>query len=319
MPMLDTPLTTAPIGPSDLISTRLIYGCMRIADTWEPGEVTPKRRDEARAALRAAVEAGYNHLDNADIYCKGEIETIVGEFLAENPGLREKLIITTKCGVQQPNDPPGAPRRFNLSRDHILASCVGSLKRLGLETLDLYLLHRPDPLIEPEEVAAAFDQLRRQGKVRHFGVSNFPIPRLQNLMRAVDMPLVCNQLQISPERVHLFDDGTLDHLMRLGVQPTAWGPIGGGQFGEGGKVKKDHPHREQMQNAADLLDEMAAKRGVSRTAMTLAWLLRHPAGIMPIVGTRTPERIRDAAKADAIEMSRIDWYRVYEAARGQPA
>ncbi len=301
------------LGQSGLQSTRLIYGCMRIPGTWDPAEIDEPRRKEAFAALEAAVEAGYNHFDHADIYAHGECERIFGEFLKANAGLRERIIITTKVGIRWAGEPDAdAPHRFDFSAAHIEWSCEESLKRLGIGTIDVYLLHRPDLLSDPDEVAAAFDRLKQRGKVRHFGVSNFTPSQTSLLQSRLREPLICNQIEAHPLRLSPFEDGTLDHLHEHGITPTSWSPVAGGRLGDPPSPNSDAPAR--LLNA---LDAEAQRYGVSRTSIVLAWLLHHPSGILPIVGSRNPDRIRDAIAADEVKLSREAWYRIYLAARGQ--
>jgi predicted oxidoreductase len=307
-------MKTVPLGTTELRSTRLIYGCMRIAGTWDPGEIDQRRRREAFAALEAAVDAGYNHFDHADIYAHGECERLFGEFLRANRGLRERIIITTKLGIRWGGDPePGAPHRYDFSAAHIERSCEGSLKRLGVDTIDLYVLHRPDLLMDPHEVAAAFAGLHSQGKVRNFGVSNFTCRQLSLLQSGLSAPLVCNQIEVHPLRLDPLEDGTLDFLHERRITVTSWSPIAGGRLGDPPTPGSDAPSR-----LLAALDAEAASYGVTRTSILMAWLLRHPAQVLPIVGSRQSARIRDAVTADTVELSREGWYRIYLAARGRP-
>lgn len=302
------------LGRSPLKTTRLIYGCMRIPGTWNPAEIDDVRRREAFAALDAAVDAGYNHFDHADIYARGACESLFGEYLRSHPGLRERIIITTKVGIRWAGDGDArAPHRYDFSAAWIERSCEGSLRRLGVDTIDVYLLHRPDVLMNPDEVAAAFDRLHAAGKVRHFGVSNFTPSQTALLQSRLRRPLVCNQIEVHPLRLAPFEDGTLDSLLQVGITPTSWSPIAGGRLGD--KAKADD---ETTQRVLAALDAEAAALGVSRLAIICAWLLRHPACVLPIVGSRRPERIRDAVAADRVELSREAWYRIYVAARGKP-
>lgn len=301
-----------PLGNSELRTTRLIYGCMRIPGTWEPKEIDAQRRREAFAALEAAVEAGYSHFDHADIYAHGECERIFGEFLKANPGLRDRILVTTKCGIRWPKDSgPEAPHRYDFSAGWIEQSCEGSLRRLGVEKIDVYLLHRPDVLMDPDEVARVFDRLRAAGKARCFGVSNFTPSQTALLQSRLSAPLVCNQIEVHPLRLSPFEDGTLDDLYQRRITPTSWSPVAGGRLGD--KAKGDD---ERTQAVLGTLDKEAADLGASRLAVLMAWLLRHPSGILPIVGSRQPERIRDAVTGDELELSREAWYRIYLAARG---
>lgn len=307
-------MQTIPFGRSELKTTRLIYGCMRIAGTWNPAEIDDVRRREAFAALDAAVEAGYNHFDHADIYAGGACESLFGEYLRSNAGLRGRIIITTKVGIRWAGDGgANAPHRYDFSAPWIERSCEGSLRRLGVDTIDVYLLHRPDVLMNPDDVAAVFDRLHAAGKVRHFGVSNFTPSQTALLQSRLRRPLVCNQIEVHPLRLLPIEDGTLDALYQAGITPTSWSPIAGGRLGD--KARADD---EATQRILLALDAEAAAFGVSRMAMICAWLMKHPSQVLPIVGSRRPERIRDAIAADRVELSREAWYRIYVAARGRP-
>jgi predicted oxidoreductase len=310
-------MKTQRIGASDLISTRLSYGCMRVAGTWNPNEISPAMREAGKAAIIAAYEAGYTLFDHADIYCRGACEEIHGEVLREVSGMRDAILIATKCGIRFPGEPnPDSPHRYDFSKAHILESCEKSLKRLGVETIDIYQLHRPDLLMNPPEIAEAFNELKAAGKVRWFGVSNFLPSFVSALQAHLSFPLVVNQVEIHLGRLDPFYDGTLDQAIEVGLTPLSWSPLAGGVLGAGSVVKPDHPRFELLTGLVAKLDEIAAKYGVSRTVMALSWLLKHPSGIIPIVGSAKPENIRDAAKADDVELDREDWYRILVAARG---
>jgi len=289
-----------------------------MAGTWDPAELDSEREAKGREAVLAAVEAGFTFFDHADIYCQGVCETLFGRFLADHPGLRERMVIATKCGIRRANDPLGAPYRYDFSASHIEASCEASLKRLGIETLDIYLLHRPDYLMHPDEVAHAFERLRRQGKVREFGVSNFSIHQLTALQKSCPMPLIVNQIEISLAQLGAFEDGSLNYCHSEGIVPMAWSPLAGGKLGDGAQrlLPSQQPYQTETMNRE--LDAVAQAHGTTRTVIALAWLLRHPSGIVPIVGTTHPDRIREAAKADTIELSREEWYRLFAAARPTP-
>jgi predicted oxidoreductase len=310
-------MKTQLISHGPLSSSRLVYGTASIAGPWDK-PVTAERRATGQAAIHAAVDAGFNHIDTADIYCFGASESIIGETLRQSPALRDRLILTTKCGVRFPGDGgPKATYRYDFSASHILASCDGSLKRLGTDHVDLYLLHRPDVLMNPPEVAQAFDQLQRAGKVLHFGVSNFSPTQLAMLQTHLPMPLVAHQIEIHPARLDPFTDGTLDQCIGRAITPMAWSSLGRGMFGDGAFVDPKNPRHDLLSKLVALIDEIAAALGTNRSTLALAWLLKHPSGILPIIGTTQHQRIRDAAKADGVELSREDWYRIYIAARGQ--
>jgi len=292
---------------------------MRIAGTWNPSEIDTQRRDRARAAVLAAFESGYTLFDHADIYCHTMCESLFGDIVRSTPSIRRSdYLIATKCGIRFPDEPPGTPHRFDFSKEHILASCEGSLKRLGVEAIDIYQLHRPDLLMNPHETAEAFDALRQQGKVRSFGVSNFPPSFLTALQSALSYPLIVNQVQIHLGRLDCFYDGTLDQCLAENITPLAWSPLGKGWLGAGGSVPDQHARREHLLKIQQQVDEIANRYGVSRTLISLAWLLKPASGIIPIVGSANPANIRDAVRADEFEMTREDWYRLLVAARGEP-
>jgi predicted oxidoreductase len=312
-------MNTQQLGTSSLRCTRLAYGSWRLVSTMDPAEVTPEREAEGRRAVIAAYEAGYTLFDHADIYCRGVDEKVFGDAMREVRGMRERVVIATKCGIRFAGEPnPDSSHRFDFSAEHILRSCEASLKRMGIETIDLYQLHRPDALMNPQEIAEAFDKLRTAGKVREFGVSNFLPSTVPALQRACPMPLIVNQVEIHPGRLAPFYDGTLDQCLERRMTPIAWSPLAGGLFGETGKPDEKDPRRAGLVKLLEVLDKTAATYGVTRSVITLAWLLKHPSGILPIIGSIKPERIRDAVKADSIEVSREDWYRIFVAARMEP-
>jgi predicted oxidoreductase len=304
-----------PLGNSVLHSSQLAYGCWRIATARDPAT----HLSTARRAVHAAVEAGYTLFDHADIYCDGRAETVFGELLRESPGLREKIVIATKCGIRFVDQPKaGAPYRYDFSAEYITQQCEQSLRRLGIECIDLYQLHRPDWLMNAEEVAGAFDKLQRAGKVQEFGVSNFSPSQFKLLQQACKRPLVVNQVEISLAQLATFFDGTLDQCQELKVTPLAWSPLGGGLLGDGGKDLLPAQQFYRPEKVVKVLDTIAAARGVSRMVVALAWLLRHPAGIVPIVGSTDPGRIQAAVAATENELTREEWYRLFTAARGEP-
>ncbi len=313
-----TAMKTLTLGTSKLACGVLAYGCWRVAGTSDPAQVTLERRAAAHAALLTAYELGFTLFDLADIYCQGEAERLFGEVLREVSGMRDRVVITTKCGIRFAGDPdPSAPYRYDFSADHIVASCEGSLKRLGVDTIDLYLLHRPDFLCEPAEVAEAFIRLQQAGKVREFGVSNFRPSQVDLLQQACPMPLLVNQIEISLLHLDPILDGTLDHARTRGMTPQAWSPLAGGILGGRIGTSMNDPLHARKAKLNEVLESLARERGVSRAALGLAWLRRHPAGIQPIVGATNPERLRDLVAGADLELTREEWYRLFEAALGQ--
>ena len=294
------------------MGSRLAYGCWRLASNKEDPAA-------GRRAVTAAYEAGYTLFDNADIYGGGEAEKMLGAALKEIPGMREHVVILTKCGVRHSGHPnPDSPNRWDFSAEHILRSCDQSLKRMGIETIDVYMLHRPDFLADPEEIAMAFELLRTAGKVRFFGVSNFRPSLVNALQSACPMPLILHQVEISLAKLDAFTDGTLDQCLAEHITPMAWSPLAAGLIGDGAKrlLKAQQSYRPEK-FLADL-EVIAKARGVSRTVIAFSWLLKHPSKIIPIVGSINPERIREAATATEVELSREEWYRLLNAARGEP-
>jgi len=311
-------MKTQALGTSDLIVSRLAYGNMRTAQTWNPAEATPERRAAGVLSHIAAYEAGYTHFDSADIYCRGVCEQILGQTLKQVAGMRERITIATKCGIRFAGVPnTDSPHRYDFSKEHILWSADNSLKNLGVETIDLFYLHRPDVLMNPPEIAEAFDILHQAGKVRHFAVSNF-LPSFVSLLQSyLTRPLAGNQIEVHLGRLDPLYDGTLDQCFEKRMTPLAWSPLGGGWLGEGRTVGIGDANYAKKKNLTDLLDVIAKEYGVSRTVISLAWMLKHPSRIVPIIGSNSPANIQDAARADDIDLTREQWYRILVAARGQ--
>jgi predicted oxidoreductase len=306
------------LGTGTLSSSRLAYGCWRIAGCWEPASRTPDLEANGRRAVIAAYEAGFTLFDHADVYCSGWGEIIFGQVLKEISSMREQVVIASKCGIRRAGEPdPTSPYRYDFSAQHIIWSCEQSLKRLGVESIDLYQLHRPDFLGDPDEVASAFSELKKQGKILEFGLSNFTPSQVALLQKACPMPFVVNQVQISLLKLDPFTDGTIDHCMAEKITPMAWSPLAQGKLGT---AAPNIPKQAQQAGRLDLLgtlDSIAEARGVSRSVIALAWLLKHPSKIIPIIGSTNPHHIRDAAQAVEVDLTREEWYRLLESAWGQ--
>jgi predicted oxidoreductase len=307
------------LGVSSLRCSQLAYGCWRVAGTWDPSEVSEDGRCAGKDAIRCAYDAGYTLFDTADIYCGGESERLLGQTLKEVSGMRERVVIATKCGIRFAGSPnPTSPQRYDFSAEHIIESCEGSLRRLGISAIDLYMLHRPDYLADPHEIADAFSRLKDQGKVRYFGISNFRPTLVTALQVVCPMPLIVHQVEISLLRMDPFTDGTLDQCLIEQITPMAWSPLAAGVLGDGPVRLLPSQQGYHAERLVPVLDEIAAAHGVSRTAAALSWIMRHPSRIMPVVGSVKPERIRDASRASDLKMSREEWYRLLLAARGEP-
>lgn len=312
-------MKTIELGKSGLKSSALAYGCWRLADSLDDQLVTPEVEARGRCAVHAAFEAGYRLFDNADIYSGGACERILGQALREVPGMRDQVMIATKGGIRRPGDPhSGSPHRFDFSHEYLEAACDASLKRLGVDVIDLYMLHREDYLANPDEVAAVFTKLFYAGKVRTFGLSNFRPTLVSAILKVCPVPIVSHQVEISLARLAPFSDGTLDQCLEFEMTPMAWSPLAAGLIGDGAKKLLPGQRGYKLDGVLPVLDEIAAARGVSRTVIALAWLMKHPSGIMPIVGSANPERIREAARAGDIVLDREEWYRLFVAARGEP-
>ena len=311
-------------------ASRLGLGCMHFGGSWEAGaEIPDEARAQARVALETALDLGWDFFDHADIYCRGRSEQLFGELVREMRIPRESIIVQTKCGIRFPDDPvKGVPHRFDFSREHILESVDNSLRRLGMDYVDILLLHRPDFLGDPDEVMTAFAELQSTGKVLAFGVSNFT-PPLLDLYQETGFTPVANQVEMNMLRTSLLDatmvsrgrhpapghtaDGTLEWHRRRGVVTQAWAPLAYGYLS--GRDPDWDP--ERVSRAAKVVSDTAEAHGVNTEAVVIAWLLRHPAMIQPIIGTRNPGRLRGCHQALKLDLSREEWYALHHAARGE--
>ena len=300
-------MKTMKLGVSGLEVPVLAVGCMRINGLSKP---------EAEKFVQTALDHGANFFDHADIYGGGTCEEIFADAIHMNASVRDKILLQSKCGIRK--------GMFDFSKEHILNSVDGILKRLKTDYLDVLLLHRPDALVEPEEVAEAFDQLEKSGKVRNFGVSNQNPMQIQLLKKYVKQPIVANQLQLSITNatmisagvhVNMLDeaavnrDGSILDYCRLNditIQP--WSPFQYGFF-EGVFL-----NNEKFPELNAKIDEIAAVHGVTNTTIAFAWLLRHPAKMQPVTGTMNQERLLDCIKAADLYLSREEWYEIYRAA-----
>jgi predicted oxidoreductase len=282
---------------------------MRIA-----GDQSVNAIDKGKRAVQSAIDAGYNHFDHADIYGGGASEQLFGELLKQLPHLREKMILTSKASIRpKNNENTYAPTRYDFSKAYLLSSVEGSLKRLHTEQLDLFLLHRPDYLFDINEVAETFKELKDSGKVAHFGVSNFKPSQVAMLQSALDLPLLVNQIEINIHNVDALNDGTLDQCQQDKLSPIAWCPLGGVAYSAWGNTFSV----EDEQRIAEELTSQAQVYNCQPWQIILAWLLKHPAKIFPIIGSTTPERIIAAKVALELNYSREDWYRLFEARNGK--
>lgn len=318
------------LGTSDLKVSRVAYGCMPLGGAWDHTPLLPETTAAAVKSVRAALDQGINFFDHADIYCMGKSEEAFAAVWAEMPGLRQQILLQSKCGIRFAGDPdPGTPHRFDFSYEHIVRSVEGSLRRLQTDYLDVLLLHRPDPLIEPEEVARAFDELHQSGKVRWFGVSNHTAAQLDLLRAFLRQPIVANQVAFNVMHTHMLDEGilfnqsntrlsrnegTIEYCRQHNITLQSWGSLAWGAL----SGRKTDRGGEVAAKAAPIVSEIAQQKGTSPEAVLTAWILRHPARIQAIIGTTKPERIAAACQGDGIELSREEWYRLFLAGRGEP-
>lgn len=305
----------------------LIYGCMGLGGSWSAEPYTAGDVDQAAAAVDAALEAGITLFDHADIYRGGKAEAVFGEVLARTPGLRERIRLQTKCGIRLGEN--GLDAYYDLSGEAIRERVNGSLARLKTDYVDVLMLHRPDPLLDPAEVASAVGRLMAEGKVRSVGVSNMSAAQIELLQDRLEAPVVANQLEMSlGARAWLestvlvnhadgtdysFPHGTVEHCVRRGIGLQAYGALAQGRY-TGAAGGGDAAARA----TADLVAAMAAEKGTTGEALVLGWLMKHPAGISPVIGSANPERIRACAGAAdvAAAMTRPEWYRLWITARG---
>lgn len=304
---MDLEMKKLKIGTSDLEVSEVSLGCMRI------GGMEPSAVD---TLIRTSLDLGIDFFDHADIYGGGKCEEVFAASVARLGLKRDEFYLQSKCGIRK--------GFFDFSKEHILTSVDGILKRLDTDYIDVLLLHRPDALIEPEEVAEAFDTLHQSGKVQNFGVSNFNPGQVELLQASLPMKLQVNQLQLSITNTGMIDrgitvnmkhqnsidrdGGILDYCRLKKITIQAWSPF---QYGFFEGVFIDNPKFEELNK---VLDELCASYGVTKTGMAIAWIQRHPAKIQSVLGTTNPDRVNQVAEACKIELSRPDWYRIYRAA-----
>ena len=292
---------------NDILASAVSLGCMRLAGLNEKG---------VDAIINTAIENGINHFDHADIYGGGNSEKFFGEYLRRNKVSRDNIIIQTKCAIR--------PGEYDFSKEHIISAVEGSLKRLGVDYVDTLLLHRPDTLMEPEEVAEAFDILEASGKVKSFGVSNHSPMQIELLKTAVTKPLSINQLQFSiteagmvtsgmnvnmknPESF-MHDGSMLEYARIKNITIQTWSPFQHGFFKGSFIDNEDYPEL----NAT--LAEIGEKYGLTKTGVASAWILRHPANMQLIAGTMTPSRLNEICKGANVQLTRSEWYAIYRSA-----
>lgn len=258
---------------------------------------------DVQKLIQTSLEVGITSFDHADIYGDYSNEKIFGDALKKVAVSRQQLQLISKCGIKllSSKQPNTWVKHYDTSKQHIITSVETSLKNLGTDYLDVLLIHRPDPLMDPEEVSEAFGLLKQNGKVLHFGVSNFTSSQFEMLQAYLPFPLVTNQIEVSLSKLDCLFDGTIDTLLTHQTAPMAWSPLGGGK----------------LVSSSNSLWSKKEKYNASESQLSLAWLMRHPSKMFPVIGTTQPERIIESAKAVDIKMDRQDWFEMLKAAAGR--
>ena len=314
-----------PIRSQFPAASQLIYGCMGLGGGWNNNSITRSDVRQTVEIIDTALENNINIFDHADIYTSGKAEQVFGQALKQQPALRESMFIQSKCGIRLAD--ANGPKRYDFSSNWIINSVNNSLKQLNIEYLDMLLLHRPDPLMVIEETADTLNNLAKAGKVRHFGVSNMHQGQIRLLQSQLNKPIVVNQIEMSlahhdwldngitsggkNTKVNGFDTGLLEFSQLHSIQLQAWGSLA-----QGSVVHCSKPVAQHHRLLVDQVKTLAADYQTSSEAIALAWLMRIPMGIQPIIGTTKISRIKDCCKAQSITLSREHWYQLYEAARG---
>lgn len=302
MSELPLPPARRQLGTSGIEASAIAWGMWRTTDG---GFGT----SDLAKLVHTALDAGIDLLDTADIYGFngsdgfGDAEALFGEVLRAEPALRSRMVLASKGGIMP-------PLPYDQSRAYMDSALAASLTRLGVERIDLYQIHRPDILTHPQELASFLEDAMKSGKVGAIGVSNFTIHQIETLTSLLDTPLAATQPEISPLCVEPMENGETDQAIRLGLTTMSWSPLGGGRL--------MRPESEHDRIVARVLGEVAEAKGIDRAVAAYSWLMAHPAGIVPIVGSQNAERITEAASALTVTWTREEWYRVFTAARGAP-
>lgn len=317
-----------PLEKRNITSSRLVLGFMGFGGGWDTAPITKEEILRAEEAIDMALTSGITMFDHADIYKLGKAEKVFGKIIKANPHLRERMTIQSKCGIRFEDEL--GPSRYDFSKEHILKSVDGILQRLAIEYLDILLLHRPDPLIEPDEVAEVFQQLKSQGKVRHFGVSNMNQGQIELIQSYTNEPIIVNQLEMSLKKIDWLEEGVfvnqeagaaknfaaglIEYSRLHNIQIQAWSPLAKGLY----SGEKTENLSEADFKTRELIHKMAKEKETTKEAIILGWLMRHPMKIQPVIGTTSLERIKNSKDAvlQSEQMTREEWYALYVASRG---
>lgn len=307
-------------------ASQLVFGCMGLGGDWSNTDFDDSHVKQAESAIACALENGITMFDHADIYTNGKAEAVFGRLLKAKPSLRDDMILQSKCGIRF--DDEHGPGRYDFSYDWIVQSVEGSLARLHTETLDILILHRPDPLMEIDEVARAFDHLQSTGKVKHFGVSNMHAHQVSYLQSAINAPFITHQLEMSLLNTGWLDEsvtagmasganehfspGIIEHSQQHGIQLQSWGALAQGKL-SGRPLTEES---ERVQQTANKVAHYAHVFDTTAEAIVLSWLTRHPANIQPVIGTTNTNRISACAEYANVQLTREQWYDLYVTSRG---
>ncbi|MBQ4833895.1 aldo/keto reductase [Pseudoalteromonas sp. MMG010] len=307
--------------------SRIGFGCMGLGGGWNTNAITNEDIKQAHTCIDTALECGINFFDHSDIYSHSKAEQVFGKVLEHRPELRDKIYIQSKCGIRFEDS--YAPKRYDLSAQWIKHSLEGSLKRLNTDYLDIYLLHRPDPLMQVSEIAELLNALQHSGKVRHFGVSNMQQYQISALQNELELPLVVNQIEASLKQHQWVDEGIyagnstgkdinftpgcVEYCRHNNIQIQSWGSLCQGVYSGANLANATTADI----NTSLLVNKLAAIYGTSAETIVIAWLLRHPSAIQPIIGTTNTQRIIAASEGVNITLTREHWYALYVSAKGQ--
>ncbi len=317
--------TNLPINANLPDASRLVYGCMGLGGGWSTSPYTRADVKHTHDVIETALENGITIFDHADIYTFGKAEQVFGDVLEQRPELRDRMLIQSKCGIRLADEK--GPKRYDFSSQWIEQSVEGILQRLRIEQLDVLLLHRPDPLMDVDEVGNSLNGLVQQGKVAHIGVSNMHSGQMEWLQSRLEHPLVANQIEMSLLRTdwleegmttgsalandNSFDSHLFSYCHRHNIQLQAWGSLAQGKVTSAARAAEPHEKR-----AAEAVEVLAAEYQTSPEAIALAWLNRLPIGVQPIIGTTNLSRIKACAQASTVTLSREHWYYLLESTRG---
>ena len=306
-------LPTIEIGPDSIKVSRLAMGMMGLTGTWDPNEVGKDNIDRAVDAFSTSIEEGITFFDHADIYGNGTCEEVFKHCLKEVKPDRDKIFIASKCGIRFTDDE--GPYRYDLSFQHITQSVQQSLERMDLTYIDLYQVHRRDPLTHPAATAEALNQMVEQGLIRYIGVSNYKPSQIKALQKYLRHPVITVQPEFSLLHLDPMNDGLLDYCEETNTAVLAYSPIAKGLLA--GKETSDELLYQRYRHFRPVINEIAESKDASAVQVALAWLMHNPVGVIPIYGSNDPEHIKDAVKACSLSLDRSEWYRLWTAALGR--